>query len=179
VSVSDAKSFMRVSVSDDDDLIAMLLIAARLQFENQTNQALVTQTLKTSFDPHPVNDGALICLPRWPIQSVSAITYIDTNGDEQTWASTEYNVDLLSCPCRLTPVYGGSWPCMRNQMGALSVTYVGGYGVAAVVPADIRQGILMLAAHWYEHRESVVLGVAASSVPQGWDFIVSGHKVFL
>lgn len=44
------------------------------------------------------------------------------------------------------------------------------------VPADLKQAVLMLVAHFYENREATVVGVSADEVPLGiWD-IVNQHR---
>ncbi len=35
------------------------------------------------------------------------------------------------------------------------------------VPAPIRQALLMLVAHWYEHRDPLEIGSAAAQIPGG------------
>jgi uncharacterized phiE125 gp8 family phage protein len=48
----------------------------------------------------------------------------------------------------------------------VTVTYVAGYGPAGDdVPAAIRHAMLLLIGHWYEHRESVVVGGNPVQVP--------------
>lgn len=43
-------------------------------------------------------------------------------------------------------------------------------------PADLRQAILMLAAHWYANRETVLLGITSASTPYGFDDLVRPYK---
>lgn len=35
-------------------------------------------------------------------------------------------------------------------------------------PADVRQAILMIAAHWFENREATLVGVSAAPTPFGY-----------
>ena len=42
-----------------------------------------------------------------------------------------------------------------------------GYGAATGVPQAIRQGILLLAAHFYENREAVSMEPGAAELPLG------------
>ena len=37
--------------------------------------------------------------------------------------------------------------------------------ISSTVPQSIKQAILLLAAHWYEHREGVADGVSPKEVP--------------
>lgn len=53
-----------------------------------------------------------------------------------------------------------------------SVEFPGG------TPADVEHAILMLAAHWYENRETTLVGVTAQSVPFGYEDIVRNHRSY-
>lgn len=44
------------------------------------------------------------------------------------------------------------------------------------VPADLKQAVLMLTAHFYENREATLVGISADEVPFGaWD-IINQHR---
>ena len=43
-------------------------------------------------------------------------------------------------------------------------------------PADLREAVLMLAAHLYENREAVLVGVGAEALPLGYDHLVQSHR---
>ncbi|WDR05624.1 head-tail connector protein [Devosia rhodophyticola] len=42
--------------------------------------------------------------------------------------------------------------------------------------ADLRQAILMLAAHWFENREASTIGTSAAIVPMGYADLVATHR---
>lgn len=44
------------------------------------------------------------------------------------------------------------------------------------VPASLSQAVLMLAAHWYENREAVIVGVTAMPMPLGVREIVREYR---
>lgn len=46
------------------------------------------------------------------------------------------------------------------------------------VPADVDQAVLMLAAHWYENRETTLVGVSAQEVPFGVAQILGEHRSY-
>ena len=54
-----------------------------------------------------------------------------------------------------------------------------GYAIAdkfTVVPADLKQAVLMLAAHWYENREATLVGVSGQTVPLGVRDITDSYR---
>jgi uncharacterized phiE125 gp8 family phage protein len=56
-----------------------------------------------------------------------------------------------------------------------TVTYTAGYDEGEE-PADIRQAVRMLVAHWFINREAAVLGTIAMEVPHGVDAILSRYR---
>jgi hypothetical protein len=46
------------------------------------------------------------------------------------------------------------------------------------VPADIEQAVLMLAAHWYRQRGSVLIGVSGQEVPFGVAETLGEHRSY-
>lgn len=45
-------------------------------------------------------------------------------------------------------------------------------------PADLEQAVLMLAAHWYNEREAVLIGVTGQDVPFGVAQILGEHRSY-
>lgn len=43
-------------------------------------------------------------------------------------------------------------------------------------PADLRQAIMMLAAHWYENREGVLVGIRGEDLPFGFHEILLAYR---
>lgn len=147
--LSEVKTHLRVDGTDEDALIVSLIAAAREYVESFTRRALITQTWTRR-----LGDFAnTIDLPRPPLQSVSSITYTDLQGDSQTVTASVYDVDTDSEPGAVTLGYQQVWPSVRNERLPVTITYVAGYGTASDVPQAIKQAIMMLVAHWYEHRQ--------------------------
>lgn len=130
------------------------------------------------------DDAILVPLP--PLRSVTSITYIDTNGDSQTLSSSLYTVDIKSEPGRIVPAYGEAWPVTRDQINSVTVTFAAGYAPTTDSPADytanvpraIKQAMMLLIGHWYEHREDVALGVSVAPVPVAVDALLAPYRVY-
>lgn len=167
-----AKLDARVDHDTEDALIAEYVTAARQYVENETWRALVTQTLEAAFDAWP--SGNALVLPRPPLQSVTSVTYTDSNGDATVWDSSNYIVDTRREPGRIVLAYGQSWPSATLQpVNGIVVRYVAGYGGASTVPAVLKKAIRLLANEMYEHREATVIaaGVVATAVPRLRDIL--------
>lgn len=143
VDLDAAKAQLRIDHDDDDDMIAALIVAARMSAEQYLGRSLITQTWIWRMDAFPAT-GPLM-LPKPPVQSVSAVTYVDDGGDSQVWDSTEYAVSLDDWAPRLAPVPGAAWPTPADRLDAVSVTFVAGYGATGLaVPRPITQAILLM-----------------------------------
>ena len=151
VSTAELKTHLRITVSDEDTLLGNYVTAARKFLEVQTRRAFITQTIALKLDAFPSD----IRLPRSPVQSVSSIQYVDTDGATQTWGSGNYSVDTVSEPASIVPAYNIDYPDTRVIPNAVTVTYVTGFGDATTdVPEDIRLMVRMLAGYFYEKREA-------------------------
>lgn len=160
VSVSEAKLHLRVDGADEDTLISGLITAARQYVEDYTQRALITQTWRLLLDEFPNGDTIHVPLP--PLQSVNSVTYYDEDGALQTLPTTDYHVDPESAQGRVVLTDGKCWPTTQTRPNAVTIEFVAGYGDAASVPQAIKQAILLLVAHWYEHREAVVIGTSGN-----------------
>lgn len=150
VTVAEAKAHCRVDHDDEDDLFSRWITAARQWCEAWTARRFVTQTLRMRLDGFPP-DG-VIRLKTGPVQSVSSVTYYDSAGTSQTLSSTYYVADTDADPARIWLASGSTWPVTYDRPGAVSVTYVAGYGAAAAVPAQVKQAILLIVEGWNDER---------------------------
>lgn len=177
VSLSDAKTHLRVDTESDDDQILALITAAREWCENYTQRTFVHTQWTMTFDTFPWE----IELPRPPVavasgNTATTITYAMETGGTATLATSEYRVDRTSEPGVIRTVYAGTWPSHLLDRNSISVTWWGGYGEDGTkVPKVVRAAILMLVAYWYERRLAADQ-VAATAVPFGVSSMLDSIK---
>ena len=163
LSITEAKLHLRVDHNDENDLITALIKSARIAIENYLDRKLVTQTIIEYFDSFPTT---VTPLTFWPVASITSIQYVDTDGTEQTWDSSNYTTDIYGVfgegPARITPAYSVSYPSTREMVNAVYVTYVAGYGAAAAVPALIKSAMYLLIADLYDGRGERSTGALSS-----------------
>jgi len=173
VTVAEAMAHCRVDSSAEEVYIGGLVSVAREWAEDYTNTTIMQSTWQLTMDCWPVRSGpqygsldaGRIDLPRCPVQSVSSIQYVDENGATQTLDPSAYTVDTSSdVVCRVVPAYGQTWPSIRSQVGAITITYVAGQTLAANVPPRVRHAILLLVGHWFENREGVLQGTTSKEI---------------
>lgn len=97
--------------------------------------------------------GRQIAIPYPPLTAISSIAYVDTAGASQTWASAQYQVDIVSTPGRVVLHPDYSWPSTQaGILNAVTITFTCGYGAASAVPFCVKHGILAGVSFLYENR---------------------------
>lgn len=151
ISLTDAKAHLRVTSTDEDDLITNLIKEVRDHTENYLSRALINQTWKLYLDFFP----SVISIPRPPLSSVTTIEYVDTDGVTQTLANSVYTVDTDAEPGLIYEAYNQNWPTHRDVQKAITITFVGGYGASSSsIPPAIIRGMYLFIGHYYENREA-------------------------
>ena len=53
-----------------------------------------------------------------------------------------------------------------------------GYGTAVTdVPEGLRLAVLKLLAHWFEHREEVIVGTTVAKLPMSVESLIGKHRI--
>jgi uncharacterized phiE125 gp8 family phage protein len=183
IDLATAKQQCRVDLGDDDALIEGYITAARQLVEEITGRQLITATWDL------ILDGFSCCidLPKPPLQSVVSVKYVDTAGVTQTVPTSNYKVigavgsavNPAAPLAKIEQAYATYWPIARCESGNVTVRFTAGYGDATKVPLPIVQAQLLLIAHWYRNRESVVISPASvSTLPQAVDALLGPYRTF-
>lgn len=145
VDISDLRCQVRVDGTEHDTVLRGHAEAAAEELEEATGRVFLNKTLDVTFDDWP-NDE--IELPVAPVSSVTSVTYVDEDGDSQTWTSSLYQTDLSREPARIMPAYGQTWPTIRRQVGAVTVRFVAGYGATTLsIPSKVKQAVKLYVDH--------------------------------
>jgi uncharacterized phiE125 gp8 family phage protein len=164
ISLAEAKAHLRIDADDEDALLASLITAARSFIERTLSLALVSESWSLYLDGWP-RSGTIV-LPLHPVQAVTAVRVYAPDDTPTVVDSQSYDVDALSEPGRLVLSAGAAQLTPARLLNAFEVAFTAGYGDEAEdVPEPIRHALKLLVAHWFEHREPVVLGVASQEVP--------------
>ena len=170
LTLEEVRDHLNITTSDDDSYLDALILSVRQAIEEEASLALLTQTRKLRLDEWPVS--ARVYLPRPPLQSISSVAYLDSDGANQTLASSVYQiVGVRSTPpseappvAYLTPAYGESWPSLRSIPESVTITYVCGWTARGLIPQPIRHAMLVLASEMYEEREIAVRPEALAGI---------------
>ena len=150
----------------DNDLIENLIVAAREYCEGVTGRSFVQREIIA----YPNNLFGEICLPKPPVQRIESFVAYDENGNAHE--ITDYYVDEKN---GVVTVYSSPGIPLR-KVNPYEIKYVSGYDI---VPAMVKQAMLLMVGHWYINRESVVVGSNASvEVDLTTKALLKQHKVW-
>jgi uncharacterized phiE125 gp8 family phage protein len=171
VTLAEAKLWCRV---DDDDTsqdatLMLLIIAMREYAEHLTGRVFAERTLELRLDSFP-SDGVIV-LPYPPVQSVSSVNYVASDGTLTAADSSpsSWQVDLYSVPPRVSALSTGTWPATQETYGAVRIQYVAGYSTHNLIPKTLRLWMQARISTLYEQREQLVVGQTVQALPR--DFV--------
>jgi uncharacterized phiE125 gp8 family phage protein len=160
--LGEVMAALNIALDDrhQDEWFNRKITAARQAAEEFLNWPLTDAVYEFRTDSF----GSAIVLPLGNIGTVSAITYVDTDGAVQTLAPADYVfVDHPREPI-IRRAYGVSWPSTRVQQGAVVVTFQGKYSETTSppvsVPEMVKAAMEVMIAKWDRDRED-------GGVPQG------------
>jgi uncharacterized phiE125 gp8 family phage protein len=149
VSLLEAKQNLgfRIAATDDDARIRAWIEGITAHAEHYTGRAVINQTWRVTLDRFP--DAIQLAMP--PLVSVTSLKYLDAEGVEQTLDPQDYLIDAVSEPGYAVPAPGKTWPSTADQINAVKVEYVAGYGTdSTATPAAIRLYILAKLAEQFD-----------------------------
>lgn len=175
ISVAEAKAHLRIDGSSEDILISSLILTSRLHIEAAPGLALITQSWRLVLDRWP-RSGA-VKLPLRPMQDITEVRIFDADGLPTVVDANVYVVDTAGAPPRLIATVAG-WPKPGRPANGIEIDLTAGYGDEAKdVPEPIRQALLLLVAHWYEHRDPIEIGSDAVAIPCSVSRLLKSYRM--
>ncbi len=180
ITTAQAKSHLRVDISDDDTLIGGLITAARQHAELFCGRSFAQHTYRA--DLSAFNDQMV--LPYRPIQSITSIKYYNTDSP-QVLTTLSSNVYSL-VHNKIVRNSGQSWIATSPRLDAVQITYVTGYadqsspqGVAANFPQTIAQAMYLVISDLYENREAQFGGFIQVQENKTVNALMNHYRVYL
>jgi uncharacterized phiE125 gp8 family phage protein len=173
---TEMKQHSRIDHDDDDDLIDGLISGVVNYLDGPSGilgRAIMEQAWVLELGEWP----ATLSLPIEPVTELT-VSYLDEDGASQTLAADTYVLDNA-------PSQASTWRWAKDVTApALSATaaypvtftMVAGAASAEDVDPGLKVAMKMIAAHWYENRETVVVGTSASMVPMAADALLSRYR---
>tara|TARA_R100001443_G_scaffold106648_1_gene116166 strand:+ start:6628 stop:7203 length:576 start_codon:yes stop_codon:yes gene_type:complete len=173
VSLTEAKSHLKVDTNADDTYIESIIKAATQLSEEYTNRFFI-DTVVTQYSS---DFKEIETLFKSKVSEVAHVKYYDSNNTLQTLSATVYDEQLNYEPAQIQLADGQSYPAFTKRNDAVEVKYTVGYGAASDVPEIIKQAILLTIGNFYANRESVIVGRMVSELPQNSKWLLDTYKV--
>jgi uncharacterized phiE125 gp8 family phage protein len=149
----EVKNFLKVVDDDDDTLIANLIDIAMEQFNHKTYRTALTTTYKLYLDRFPC--GRTINLTAPPIQSVTAVKYLDEDSNWQTLADTKYRTITAEDSGSVILLDDYTWPTdLLSGLNVVEIEYIAGWTSADNIPEKGKQWMMCFITDCYENRQS-------------------------
>ena len=153
-----------------DAVLIAQLRAALAAVEGETGKVLLAKTLK--YVVTAWRDLNKLALPVAPVGAVQSLTITDLNDNADVIDAGAYR---LRGDDHTPVLLSTSWALPTIPVGGTAETvFDAGFGDWAAVPADLRQAVLMLAAHFYENRSATV--DRAVALPLAVATLLKRHK---
>lgn len=176
IETDDAVAHVRAQGAGDDDQIAAMVATARAMVESRTGTKLFTQTVTLR-----ANSWAdLARLPVAPVQSITSVSYTDSNGASQTLSTSVYEARLYGLEPSLVLKYNQTWPTIQTGSEIVIVAVVG-YGVAGAQPPETLHAMRLIVGDLYAFRETGQVGDTAGMIPSAAtvEALLVNHKLAL
>jgi len=185
VTLTEVKKHLRLATTtaeataytSEDDLLNRLITVARIQAEQETGRAFITQTKTMYLDKWPAD--TFIRLPYPPLQS-AVVTYRLEDDDDYDETLSTVDTDTVSEPGRIVLQPNESWPSGTLYTDKpIKIEFDCGYGDEADdVPEGIKSAILLKISDLYENRGEVVMGVSVSKIADAVDSLLRQYRIF-
>lgn len=167
ISLPNAKTYLRVDGTEEDNVIFSLITAATGAAQNLTWLQFVNATYKSNL----THMARHIKLWKNPVVSITSIKYYDKDNAQQTLATTDYTWSTLN---GVATIIVKSDIQTYERMDAVEIIFVSGFGSS--IPPEAISAIWLILGHLYEHREDVVMGNAVT-LPMGSEVLLKGIQI--
>ena len=159
ISLAELKAFLRVTLSDEDALLAGMARGAADMCEAFTGRALIDRAVDEVLGA----SAAWTRLGAAPVRTIEGVAALDEAGVATPLAAAAYAMDVDAA--------GDGWVRILDAGGAKRVRVSYRAGMAAEpngLPEALRHGILRLAAHLYARRDQADEGGPPAAVTALW-----------
>ncbi|MEM9343445.1 MAG: hypothetical protein AAGA87_10410 [Pseudomonadota bacterium] len=174
--IAELREHLRLGTgfSDDagqDSLLKDLLRAALAAVEQRTSKAVLQRSFRWTLAAWRGLEAEV--LPVAPVSAVTAVRVLDASGGETVIDAGAYSLQVdAHRPCLVSRGY--ALPTVPVG-GSVEIDFDAGYGSDwAGVPSDLARAVLLLAAHYHEHRH--VVGDREYRLPEGLAALLAPYR---
>lgn len=174
ISLTEAKDYLRVDTSDDNDYITELIKIARMQVLKDTNTAVVDLDVKEYFDKWPKSNIIQLRYSGKLGQTLNVKYYNSSNTLTTLTEDTDYRrIDYMGMP-KIEMI---NTPGLYDRLNAIEI----GYSVEPENDDEARTlkiAMYMLIQHFYDNR-SPVSYLKVDEMPLAYKHIITQYKNYI
>lgn len=156
----------------EDAVLELYLRSAMAAIEARIGRALLARMFSWSVSRW--REEASQSLPIGPARSIDSITLIGADGVEEAVEPECWSLMRDSQRPRLVGRFGRNLPRIPRG-GQAEIRFIAGFAESwDEVPADLRQAVFLLAAHFYENRSEGA--VSGSAIPFGVLVLIESYR---
>ncbi|MBT2215839.1 head-tail connector protein [Virgibacillus dakarensis] len=153
VDLEYVKQYLRIDYDDEDALIQGMIDASVVHAEAFTRRSLAPKTYELILNDYV----GQVYLPNPPLISVDSVV-------------NEYSTPIHY---EVIEERGRAVVSLSPEFDKAVITYQSGYGE---LPKPIEQAILLLVSHFYENRETVIVGTSVVKIPFSVESLLYPYK---
>ena len=172
LSLADAKTWLRVDSSDEDDLITALIDVSVGAVQSYIARAMGQITDFEFYLPDFINTN----LPVGPLTAISSIKYYDQGNVEKTLDSSLYWFEAGN-PTQPKIFFKQPLPDVYDYRAQpVTITCTVGERVSKIPPAIIH-AVRLLLSQYYDQRENFIVGtIVSKELPNGIKALLSPYR---
>ncbi len=156
--IDRVKLFLRVTGTDEDQVISRLINAAVDIIEHNTSIVLGSRTYTAYMDSW----SSFVLLNKFPISSIASIKYYDVSNNIQTLATSSYWSSLNGDHGRI--IIDDQPVLFDDRFDAVEIAFVVGYADWHNIPDSYVELLEIIVADLYDNRQTGVIGAASNVV---------------
>lgn len=154
-----------------DEVLDGFLRAALAAIEARTGKVLLARGFQMSLSDW--RDATGQALPVAPVTALGPVVLVDRDGDETVLDPALYRLDADMQRPRLVPM--ATLLPVIPRGGLVRIGFTAGMAETFDgLPADLRQAVKLLAAHYYEYRDET--GLSAGCMPFGVTSLIERYR---
>jgi len=167
LSLSTAKSFMRIVGDDDNDDIQSMILGAIKEGEDCTNRQFATSTFELYLETFKDE----LQLPKNPIASIEKIEVLDVDMSYKLLDDSSYYFYEKN---EVGTIVFTNRPTTLIHKKAVKITFTSGYG--EYFPEDLRSWLKVRVSTLFEFREEIYIGATVNKT-EHIDKILNRYKI--
>ena len=183
VELEELRQHCRIDAAAEEDALLGIYLDSAVSildgYSGSLGRCLINQVWRVDLGCWPVNRRVAF---RFPDVSSVSVSYQDAGGSQESLPNTEYWLEPVATGTSLVFSPDAALPELYSvqRPDRVSVSMHCGYGATAdAVPMALRLAVMMLAAHFYEHREAAVVGngLSVNELPLGVQRLIAPFRV--